>query len=252
VKPYYEDESTQIWHGDCRDVLPLLSNIQTTVTSPPYNTLGGRVPQNGTGLMKGNSWLAKTNEHGYADDMSEEEYQAQQKEIAGLIWNVTVPGGSFFYNHKVRYRDYEMLHPVALAATFTGWQMRQEIVWDRAQAIAFNARMFAPSDERVIWMWRPDAPHIWNQEAAKWMSAWRISPLLADGGDHPCPFPNEIPKRCIIATTQPGDIVLDPFLGSGTTLRVAKDLGRRGIGIESEERFCEMAVARLAQGVFAL
>ena len=65
--------------------------------------------------------------------------------------------------------------------------------------MAFNARMFAPSDERIMWMVKHGAPHKWNQEAAKWMNIWRISPLKSDGADHPCPFPIDIPNRCVIA-----------------------------------------------------
>lgn len=249
MKPYYDSPEGQIYLGDCRDILPYLSGVNCTMTSPPYNTLGSRIPKEGTHLMKGNGWLDKVNKHGYADDMDEDEYRDQQRHVAKLIYDATVPGGSFFYNHKIRYREMQMLHPLDITQTFQGWRTRQEIIWDRTIAIAFNARMYAPSDERIIWMWRPDGDHKWNQEAAKWMSIWRVSPLLSDGLDHPCPFPNDIPSRCIIGTTDPGDVVLDPFCGSGTTLRAAKDLGRKFIGIESEERFAEIAVKRLAQGV---
>jgi site-specific DNA-methyltransferase (adenine-specific) len=249
VKPYYSQDGIEIFLGDCRDVLPTLSGINCTMTSPPYNTLGNRVPKEGTNLMKGNGWLAKVNEHGYEDTMDEYEYQSEQAEIANMIRAATIPGGSFFYNHKVRYRDSEVLHPLTIVSDFYGWTIRQEIIWDRTIAMAFNARMFAPSDERIYWLWRNDAPHKWNQEASKWMSIWRVSPLTSDGLDHPCPFPNVIAERCILATTDPGDLICDPFMGSGTTLRAAKDLGRRAVGIETEERFAEMAVDRLAQGV---
>lgn len=248
MKPYYQDEQVTVYLGDCREVLPELEGVATTVTSPPYNTLGSRIPQEGTHLMAGNQWLAKVNEQGYADDMDEDEYQADQSTIAGLIYDATVPGGSFFYNHKIRYRDSVAIHPVTFAASFRGWQLRQEVVWDRRSAMAFNARMFAPSDERVLWMVRPDAPHQWNQDSAGLLTVWTISPQKAEGLDHPCPFPDALPSRCIGATTQEGDVVLDPFMGSGSTLMAARQLGRKGIGIEREERFCEMAVQRLSQG----
>lgn len=71
-------------------------------------------------------------------------------------------------------------------------------------------------------------------------------------GDHPWPKPLGLIKRLVTHWSNPGDLVLDPHMGSGTTLRAAKDLGRRAIGIEIEERYCDIAVNRLAQGVLAL
>jgi DNA modification methylase len=72
----------------------------------------------------------------------------------------------------------------------------------------------------------------------------------ADG--HPCPKFLPFWRRLVLAFTNPGDLLLDPFLGSGTTLRAAKDVGRHAIGIEIEERYCEMAAARCAQEVLPL
>lgn len=77
---------------------------------------------------------------------------------------------------------------------------------------------------------------------------WRIPPV--SGSDHPAPFPLPLATRAIGTTT--ADLVVDPFMGSGTTLRAAKDLGRRAIGIERTERFCEMAAKRMAQEVLDL
>ena len=67
---------------------------------------------------------------------------------------------------------------------------------------------------------------------------------------HPAPFPLALAKRAV--ETTPAEVVLDPFCGSGTTLRAAKDLGRRAIGIEIEERYCEIAARRLQQSVLPL
>lgn len=72
------------------------------------------------------------------------------------------------------------------------------------------------------------------------------------GKKHPVAFPKELPARCIAAASNHGDVVFDPFMGSGTTLVAAKQLGRRAIGIELEEKYCEIAVQRLAQEVLPL
>ena len=74
----------------------------------------------------------------------------------------------------------------------------------------------------------------------------------SDTGDHPCPKDRRAWRRLLARISEPGDLVLDPFAGSGTTLVVAKELGRRAIGIELEESYCETAALRLAQGVLPL
>ena len=252
VKPYYQDGSVTIYHSRAEDVLPSLSGVACTVTSPPYNTLGSRIPAEGTHKMAGDAWLAKVNAVGYSDDMPEDEYQAWQAVIAGLCAEASVDGASLFYNHKVRYRGLgDVVHPLDTVRRFDAWVLRQEIIWARDGGVAFNARMFCPSDERIYWMVKPGAPHKWNQPSASDFTVWQMRQEMGLDG-HPCPYPVKLPTKAIMATTDPGDLVLDPFMGSGTTLRAAKDLGRRAIGIEPEERFCKLAVERLAQGVLAL
>lgn len=83
---------------------------------------------------------------------------------------------------------------------------------------------------------------------------FRLLPTAANlskdfAGEHPCPKPLKLYKWLIDELSNEGDTVLDPFMGSGTTLRAAKDLGREAIGIEIEEKYCEIAARRLSQGV---
>jgi site-specific DNA-methyltransferase (adenine-specific) len=250
VTPYYQDDLVTLYHGDAMDVVPTLAGAACIVTSPPYNTLGSRIPARPTGMHRRSGWLAKVSAVGYADDMDESAYVEWQAALASCLWEVTVPGGSMFYNHKLRYRDKVVLHPIDIVRSFAGWSLRQEIIWDRPGSTTFNARMFAPSDERVYWLTRDGADHQWNQMAASWLSIWRIAPDV--GSPHPAPFPWTIPSRCIQATTQAGDIVLDPFSGSGSTVYAAKMLGRRAIGVELDERWCEFAARRLSQEVLGL
>lgn len=70
--------------------------------------------------------------------------------------------------------------------------------------------------------------------------------------NHPCPKPISLMHRLLRAFTKPGQVILDPFAGSGTTLMAAKNLGRRAVGIEIEERFCEWMALRLAQEVMEI
>jgi len=215
MTPYYSDDLVTIYHGDALDVLPGIGSVDAVVTSPPYNTLGARIPAVPTGMHRNSGWLAAVRDHGYADDMDEADYVEWQAAIADAVGLQVRPGGSWFYNHKVRYRNRAMVHPLDLVRQFAGWSVRQEIIWDRPGAVAFNARMFAPSDERIYWLVRDGADYTWNQSGAS-------------------------------------ETVLDPFMGSGTTLLAAKSLGRKAIGIEIEERYCEIAATRCSQEVLGL
>jgi DNA modification methylase len=126
-----------------------------------------------------------------------------------------------------------------------------------------------PSESWLIWIKRPAGFNFDNDRRSYSVCelAWtdfggkpHTKHLTWDGGmragdasnrefSHPAQKPLELMRWCIALSPDSGGAVLDPFMGSGTTLRAAKDLGRRAIGIEIEERYCEIAAKRLAQGV---
>lgn len=244
------NDDVRIIHGDCLTALTAIEKgaIDCVVTSPPYNQLGKRVPSSGSGLMKGNLWVAKVASNGYADDLSEPDYRIWLADVARRLARVVRPGGSFFFNHKVRFRDSEMLHPIDYVREWEGWTLKQEIVWDVAGAIAFNAGIFAPVEERIYWLVRDGAKNGWNPGAARMLSLWRIDRnrhIKGSVKDHPCPFPVELPKRCIEAVTQPGETVLDPFAGSGTTGVACLKTGRKGILIEENEQYIPVIERRI-------
>lgn len=244
------DPDIQVIHGDCLAVLPTLAtgSVDCVVTSPPYNQLGMNVPKAGSGLMAGNGWVSKVGITGYADDMSEADYREWLERVATECARVTRPGGSMFFNHKLRYRAGAMIHPIDYVREWEGWTLKQEIVWDVAAAIAFNCGLFAPTDERIYWLVRDGAKPGWNPGAAAMLSVWRVDRNRHAKGsikDHPCPFPLEIPTRCIKAVTRPGETVLDPFAGSGTTPLACLKAGRRCIAIEKDARYIPIINRRL-------
>lgn len=249
MKPYFTDSTgtITIYHGDARDVLPMLSGVNCIVTSPPYNQLDG-LPQSGSGLWGqtggGAGFLREWALNGYTDKRDEGEYQAEQAAIFESALQACAPDASLFYNHQLRWRDGVCLHPIQWFQPH-GWRLRQEIVWDRRGGMMFNARMFCRFDERILWFTRESWK--WNQASVGIGTVWSVS--KEQNKPHPVAFPQEIPARAIAATTDSNDLVLDPYCGSGTTLRAAKDLGRKAIGIEIEERYCEIAARRLAQEV---
>ena len=249
-EPYYEDDAITIYHGDCRDVLGGLSGVAAVVTSPPYNVLH-TIPEKLTGLWGQRGGGAGFGEalvsNGYDDKMDESEYQSWQNELFADIATACLVDASLFYNHQCRWADGVMLHPIQWFRP-DGWKIRQEIVWDRRCGMMFNARMFCRFDERVLWFTR--GSYTWNQDSVGYGTVWSIPP--EQNKPHPVAYPLEIPSRCIAAATSPLSVVLDPFMGSGTTLVAAKNLGRKAIGIEIEERYCEIAARRCSQGVLDL
>lgn len=236
MKPYYDHAGITLYHGDCREILPQIDSVDITFSSPPYNTIAPTTP---SGILKEHNHKQNAGYDGYSDDMNENEYQewmrstftACREKSLGLCW----------INHKTRFRDGEAIHPLHIFP----WPFWSEVIWDRGVSITLNARKFAPSHEFIYGFGRP---HFWDDEFNTFMSVWRINPERNVSG-HPCPFPVPIASRCIAASCPLNGVVLDPFAGSGTTLVAAKLEGRKAVGIEINERYCEIAAKRLAQGV---
>lgn len=264
MTPYYEHDGITIWHGDCLEVMPNLpvGEIDLVFTSPPYNlgnTTGGGFPdrmghyRKSSGLAGrggGGKWGGGPLANGYGahdDDMPHDQYVIWQGEILTALFGLLSNDGAIFYNHKPRVLDGSLLSPVDYVPSNLRRFVRQEIIWKRSGGINFSPAFYLPMHERIVIIAR---------------RAWRIKSKGASGiGDvwtehqetdstHPAPFPIGLPARAI-ETTAPS-LTLDPFMGSGTTLRAAKDAGCAAIGIEREERFCEMAANRLRQQVLNL
>ena len=243
MTPYYEQDGITIYHGDCRDVLPTMK-VDCVVTSPPYNTLPRTAKASGlhadrkTGV---NAWLTKASQS-YSDSLPESEYQDWLSSIVATCLRVSK--GIVWVNHKVRYRDGIAIHP----ARMLPFPIYSEVIWNRGGSMALNCRRYAPSHETVLGF---GAPHFWDDATNSLMTVWSIV-CGYDPYDHPCAFPEELPRRLIASSCPIDGTALDPFMGSGTTLVAAKRLGRKAIGIELEEKYCEIAAKRLAQGALPM
>jgi DNA modification methylase len=185
-----------------------------------------------------NQWIERA-ARGYDDTMPEDEYQDWLRGILGVCFDKC--RGLMWVNHKIRYRDGEAVHP----ARMLPWPIYSEVIWDRRVSMALNCKRYAPSTEHLIGFGKP---YHWDDSLNKLMSVWPL-PFDREPNDHPCAYPLALAERPIVSSTAAGDVVLDPFMGSGTTMVAAYRNGRRGIGIEREERYCEMAVNRLRQKV---
>jgi DNA modification methylase len=154
------------------------------------------------------------------------------------------PDGVVFWNIADTYRDKNLaLVPqrVAIAAVDDGWILRNDIIWHKPNPMPESVKdRLTRSHEHILVLTKSDS-YFWNLEAAREPATskdagpdgkrnrrdvWTI-PLQPFGGAHFAPFPEEIPRRCISLGSKPGDLIFDPFGGSGTTGTVALELGRR-------------------------
>ena len=234
-----EEYLNKIINADCMDVLKKLpdSSIDLVVTSPPYNLKNstGNGMKDGRGGKWANAALIDGYEN-YDDCMPSEEYAKWQHEVLMELVRIIKDDGAIFYNHKWRVQAgliqdrRDIVYDVPL---------RQIIIWKRKGGINFNAGYFLPTYEVIYLIAKKDfklAPHM-----NSYGDVWEI--MQEQRNDHPAPFPVELIDRIVSSTT--GQIVLDPFMGSGTTAVVAAGLGRDFIGIEKSAKYCEAALIRL-------
>lgn len=251
MRPYYEQSGITIYHGDCAEILPTLptGRIDLVVTSPPYNM--GLVPGgNGRGMYRpGASNKAGRFREGYGvhnDAMPQEQYDTWQRGILAECWRLLRDEGAIYYNHRPRIEHGKVRLPLGL--DFGGIPLGQIITWDRSTGIGVNLRRYASAYEWLLVFAKPDFT-LEDHAASGRSDMWRLGMEHQETG-HPAPFPVTLPRRALVDTG--ACLVLDPFMGSGTTMRAALDCGRKAIGIEIEEKFCELAAKRLQQAVLPL
>lgn len=210
MKPYYESDGIVIYHADCREVLPSLAVADLLLTDPPYG-IGKDGQRPSTGVHGGR----------------------KAHEFRG--WDRATPDGETFALMLARSRN-QIIWGANYFSEFMpsgmGW-----IVWDKGQRIN-------QSDGELAFTSFDSALRIYTFNRVE---------LLLDGTTHPTQKPLKLMTRCISHADKYDDhidSICDPFMGSGTTLRAAKDLGRKAIGIEIEERYCEVAAKRMSQSVF--
>jgi site-specific DNA-methyltransferase (adenine-specific) len=253
MKPYYHDEQygITIYHGDCRDILPHLEPVDLVLTSPPYNL----------GIAY----------ESYNDKVDFVEYYKFMTGWLSVLFNNTKDGTRLCLNHYLSYGTADNreapLMKINVIAESIGWKHHGIAIWNDitlAKRTAWGSWLSASSPyinspfEGILFLYKNNWKKINGGESdidpATFMMAcsgnWKINPEKRI--DHPAPFPIGLPTICIKLLSYITDTILDPFMGSGTTLVAAKQLGRKAIGIEIEKKYCDIAIERLRQGVLEL
>lgn len=242
MKPYYEHDGLAIYHGDCREILPRLFPVDcaAVIADPPYGETNLEWDRRQAG------WVAAV---------------AAVVPLKASLWCF----GS-------------MRHFLEDAAEFKGWAFAQDIVWEKHNGSSFHADRFKRVHEiathwyRGAWTDVFKDPQVTNDATARVVrkkgrpahmgDIGEKTYISEDGGprlmrsvlqvsschgyaEHPTQKPTALLRPIVRYSCPVGGLVLDPFAGSGSTLVAAKETGRRAIGIEGDEKYCEIAARRL-------
>jgi site-specific DNA-methyltransferase (adenine-specific) len=230
----------------CGDILKVIKQIpdetvDLVVTSPPYNLKNST--GNGMKDGRGGKWANAALQKGYShhnDCMPHDEYVKWQRKCLQQMIRVLKEDGAIFYNHKWRVQNGLLQDRSDI---LRGFPVRQIIIWRRKGGLNFNPGYFLPTYEVIYVIAKPKfklAP-----KANAYGDVWEFTQEMKN--THPAAFPVALIARIISST--PARVVLDPFMGSGTTAVAARALHRDYIGIEISPEYCEVAEERLKRNV---
>lgn len=228
LRPYYQDEAVTIYHGDCREILPKLGGgVDLLLSDPPY------------GVAYATAWRSR------GDELRKPIAHDENLDVVAEAW----PQAMAMLSENRHWYAFASPRRIAEAGRiFLG--AKHILAWDKGDrgtvgdlecgfGEAWEAIFYGMKGRRPINGSRPRTVIRYDWSAA-------MDPV------HPTVKPCPLLGKMINWSTEKGEMVLDPFMGSGTTIRAARDLGRRAIGIELEEKYCEAAARRLSQGALAL
>lgn len=242
MKPYYQHAGITIYHGDCREVLPAIDSSAAIFADPPYGE-------------------------------------------TSLVWDICCDGWLRTVTSTCLWCFGSFRFFLANVAEFAEWEFAQDVIWEKQNGSGFTVDRFNRVHELVThwyrgaWSalhhdvpkfpvngWKPShrtqkrgaTPHRGGIDTALWQDdglrlersvIYERNCHTPSGADHPTQKPVPLLERLIAYSVAEDGLAIDPFMGSGTTLVAAKNKGRRAIGIEIEEKYCEIAAKRLSQEV---
>lgn len=268
-EPYYDDGQVQIWHGDCRDLRDLATDV--IITDPPYAV---RYARPVTCSSCGNTdalparWVC-------SDCLADGDAPRSEFEMLGYVapnWEEKGTHTRGYYDHDpIAYRHLiseaftaaisglragglvaafggtRTYHQLASTLEGLGLEVIDLLTWVHDSADFSRApSMLLNQHEPMVLARDPSGPKrpVTGDNVVRFQRR-------TDKTGHPTPKPREVMQTLVERLTEPDQTILDPFAGGGSTLVAAKAMGRRAIGVEIEERWCEVAANRCAQGVLA-
>lgn len=251
---YFEDEKFKLIKGNCIEILEKEppNSVDMIFADPPYNLSNG-----GFTCHAGKRTSVNKGDWDQSDGI-ENDFEFHKQWLAACK-RVLKPDGTIWVSGT-----YHSIYACGFALQMLGYHVLNDVSWFKPNASPnLSCRFFTASHETLIWARKEKkGKHIFNYEEMKngiWesdfikkprkqmRSVWAIGTPKSNEkkfGKHPTQKPEELLKRIIMATSEPGDLILDPFSGSGTTGLAAIKLNRKYIGIEMEEEYLKMSLER--------
>ena len=248
--PYFKGKNVSIYKGDILKIKSIpAGSIDLIITSPPYNV--------------------DIHYNSHKDDLSYEDYLEFTKKWIEKCFALAKHEGRFLLNiplDKNKGGQKSVGADITKIAKDIGWKYHSTIIWNEgniSRRTAWGSWMSASAPyviapvELILVLYKGDwkktggsrVNDITRQEFMDWTNGvWKFNGQSKKGaGGHPAPFPIELPRRCIKLFSFVGDTILDPFLGSGSTLLASSTHNRQGIGIDIDKKYCDIAISRLQQ-----
>ena len=215
IKPYYEEEGITLYHGDCLEIMPQLEDksVDLVLTDPPY----------GANRDYENDDLSEVNHREFVNKYLSESKRITRDNLVIII--------------GVKYQK-----PVTMWL-FNNMHYCWEFCWWKSNGM-LNGKATFSKFEKVLWFAKNGGTYY--RQKPEYTDVWNI-PIRPDKNNFGHPTPKDIKgiNRILNLLSKPNDLILDPFLGSGTTAVACKELGRKCIGIEISKEYCDIAIKRL-------
>lgn len=259
MKPYYEDESTRLFLGDCREILPALDIVDHVLTDPPYaRDVYQRLQSPNTHKGSGTPARMGIRNHQYSSISIEKLAAGAIGSIDEMRSDVAREIARLARRWALVFSDAETAHEWRFALEGAGMRYVRTGAWFKPDpmpqfsgdrpAAGFEPCTIAHGPEEgfeTCTICHAQGAMRWNGGGSP--ATWTHGTVKKNRPNHPCPKPLGLMLEIVYQFTDSGESVLDPFAGSATTLVAAKHLGRSAIGIEVDEQFAEEAAKRLEE-----
>src|SRR4029079_6249948 len=235
MQPYYQDDWVTLYHGDCIEGMQALGEqtVDAVLTDPPYSSGGRR--EDARSIRKAMTRSVEDGDWIRGDAMSTSGFTYLLR-LCGMEWRRVLKAGG----HVLSFIDWRMAAHLAAALESADLRQHPLLVWNK-QVLGMGA-VFRNQHEFIVHMSAGNPAPPQRRDVANVLS---FPPVR--GGDHPTEKPEPLLRTLLSVIAPAGAMVLDPFSGSGSTLLAARSLDMRSIGIEADERYCEIVARRLAQ-----